>query len=117
MRITRKELAELLTTNLEMDGVAKQQLTNFYKSLEEKGRIEIEVDWTPLHQVFYEKIEKMMAEQDLEVHPKFLSRIKGWIDSAINRGGKCVMLDVRNCPCPTPLNFGCPLLRKRDTQH
>lgn len=117
MRITRKELGDLLATNTDMNEVSREQLTTFYKSLEEKGRIEVEVDWTPQHQAFYEKIERMIAEQDLEIHPKFLSRIKGWIDSAINRGGKCVMLDIRNCPCLTPLNFGCPLLHKRNTQH
>lgn len=117
MRITRKELADLLATNTTMDEVPRQQLTTFYNSLEEKGRIEIEVDWTPQHQAFYEQIEGMIAEQDLEIHPKFLPRIKGWIDSAINRGGKCVMLDIRTCPCPTPLKFGCPLLHKTGTQH
>ena len=116
MRMTRKELGELIDS-LSPESPVRTQLESFYQSFEERGRIEVSVDWTPEHQRFYDELEQLRVEQELEVHPKLLPRLRGWIDSAINRGSRCVMIPERGCPCQEPVDFGCPLLRRKDKQH
>lgn len=118
MRITRKELAELINNQEStMAPEVKQQLIEAYRSDEEKITIQVEVDWTLDHQAFMDDIYEIMESQGLEIHPKLAPKLRGWIDSTINRGEKCIMLDVRDCLCANPVENGCPLLRKKSTPH
>jgi len=115
LRLNKKELAEFIQA-MEENGSDTSQLKEFYSSLD-KPKLKIEmVDWSEKHQAFWDKLQGLMQEQALQIHPRFQVRIRGWVDSAIRRNEKCVMFPGRDCPCQTPLDFGCPLLCKRDTE-
>lgn len=112
MRLTLKEAKEFLE-QLPQDSVTAIQLREFIDSIENEELKEFIV-WKPEHEAFLAKLEQLIRNLNLDIHPKLKPRLRFWIDFAIRRNCRCVMLPERECPCIDPLRWGCPLLRKGD---
>lgn len=112
MRITLKEAKELLE-QLPQDNIMATHLGKFIDSIENKPKEFVTINWQPGHEDFLAKLEQLIKEQNLEIHPKLKPILRLWIDSAINRSYRCIMLPELACPCKNPVDWGCPLLRRK----